>query len=105
MSCSSTRSSTLGVPAGGTTDDGVFTLERMECLAACGGAPCLQVNYRYVENVTTAAFDSLVADLRANRRAEEFPPHGTLSRVPPVPAARHPILPSTSQAHAARMRR
>jgi NADH-quinone oxidoreductase subunit E len=76
----------LGVPAGGTTDDGVFTLERMECLAACGGAPCLQVNYRYVENVTSASFDRLVADLRADRRTEEFPPHGTLSRVPlPVP--------------------
>jgi NADH-quinone oxidoreductase subunit E len=76
----------LGVVSGGTTDDGVITLERMECLAACAGAPCIQVNYRYVENVSPAAFDSLVSDLRANRRAEEFPPHGTLSRVPlPVP--------------------
>src|SRR3954467_774916 len=44
----------LGVRDGGTTDDGVFTLESMECLAACGGAPCLQVNYRYFEKVTPA---------------------------------------------------
>ena len=43
---------TLGIKAGSTTPDGLFTLEEVECLAACGGAPCLQVNYRYFENVT-----------------------------------------------------
>jgi NADH-quinone oxidoreductase subunit E len=82
---------TLGVPVGGTTDDGAFTLEGMECLAACGGAPCLQVNYRYAERVTPAAFDELVAALRAGRtpdmvQGDAVPPHGTLSRVtPPQP--------------------
>lgn len=83
---------TLGVKAGGTTPDGEFTLESMECLAACGGAPCLQVNYRYFENVTPEAFDHLVADLRAGRLADAIPPHGTLSRValpaPQTPADR-----------------
>src|ERR687894_1149040 len=32
----------LGVKAGGTTPDGVFTLEDVECIAACTDAPCLQ---------------------------------------------------------------
>ena len=53
----------------------------MECLAACGGAPCFQVNYRYFENVTDADFDRTIADLRAGRLDDVVPPHGTLSRV------------------------
>jgi NADH-quinone oxidoreductase E subunit len=79
----------LGIKAGSTTADGLFTIEEMQCLAACGGAPCLQVNYRYFENVTPDRFDAIVDDLRAGRAAEgqDIPPHGTLSRVTlPVPA-------------------
>ena len=71
----------LGIRAGGTTPDGAITLEQMECLAACGGAPCLQVNYRYFENVTNEDFDRLVAELRSGAHDEAIPPHGTLSRV------------------------
>ncbi|MGI9598235.1 MAG: NADH-quinone oxidoreductase subunit NuoE, partial [Acidimicrobiales bacterium] len=37
----------LGIKPGGTTEDGLFTLEDVECIAACTEAPCLQVNYRY----------------------------------------------------------
>jgi len=77
----------LGVRVGGTTPDGVFTLEQNECLAACGGAPCVQVNYRYFENVTPDALRRLIGDLRAGRLGQTVPPHGTLSRVsPPQPA-------------------
>ena len=72
---------TLGVHIGGTTDDGLFTLERAECQAACTEAPCLQVNYRYRFRVTPQDFDSLVDDLRAGRLADEIPPHGTLAVV------------------------
>ena len=43
----------LGIKAGGTTPDGLFTLEHAECQAACTEAPCLQVNYRYRYRVTT----------------------------------------------------
>jgi NADH-quinone oxidoreductase subunit E len=71
----------LGVHAGGTTDDGMFTLEDVECLAACTEAPCLQVNYRYRYRVTNDDFDRLVDDLRAGRLDAEVPPHGTLARV------------------------
>jgi NADH-quinone oxidoreductase subunit E len=72
---------TLGIRAGATTADGMFTLERMECLAACGGAPCFQANYRYFENVTHEEFDRTIADLRAGHLDDVVPPHGTLSRV------------------------
>jgi NADH-quinone oxidoreductase subunit E len=76
----------LGVKVGGTTDDGQFSLETMECIAACGGAPCVQVNYRYFERMTSEGFDCLVADLRAGRFDDDIPPHGTLGRVrPPQP--------------------
>ena len=71
----------LGVKAGGTTPDGLFTLEHAECQAACTEAPCLQVNYRHCHRVTTEAFDQLVDDLRNGRRAADIPPHGTLARV------------------------
>jgi NADH-quinone oxidoreductase subunit E len=71
----------LGVKLGGTTDDGMFTLERAECQAACTEAPCLQVNYRYRVRVTDADFDSLVDDLKAGRLNDEIPAHGTVARV------------------------
>ncbi len=38
---------TLGIRAGATTPDGLFTLEHAECQAACTEAPNLQVNYRH----------------------------------------------------------
>jgi NADH-quinone oxidoreductase subunit E len=72
---------TLGVKSGGTTEDGMFTVEDVECIAACTEAPCLQVNYRYKHRITHDEFDRLVADLRAGRLADEIPPHGVLARV------------------------
>jgi NADH-quinone oxidoreductase E subunit len=72
---------TLGCAVGGTSDDGLFTLEETECLADCNIAPCVQVNHRYVRTTTPEAFDSLVSELRAGKREDEIPPHGTLIRV------------------------
>jgi len=72
---------TLGIAPGGTTEDGLFTLEDAECLALCGNAPCLTVNWRFFGDVDPGAFDTLIDDLRAGRLADEVPPHGTLSRV------------------------
>ena len=67
--------------AGNTTADGLFTLEDVECIAACTEAPCLQVNYRYFTNVAPAELDQLVDDLRAGQMDEDIPPHGTLPRI------------------------
>jgi NADH-quinone oxidoreductase subunit E len=70
----------LGVKPGTTTEDGLFTVEDVECIAACTEAPCLQVNYRYFNRVTPDDFDQLIDDLRAGRRPE-IPAHGTLAKV------------------------
>jgi NADH-quinone oxidoreductase subunit E len=71
----------LGVAPGGTTTDGMFTLEDAECLALCGNAPCLTVNWRFFGDVDPAGFDQLVDRLAAGELDGEVPPHGTLSRV------------------------
>jgi NADH-quinone oxidoreductase subunit E len=71
----------LGIKAGATTPDGMFTLEDVECIAACTEAPCLQVNYRYFTNLTHEAADRLLDDLRSGRRQDEIPPHGTTTRI------------------------
>jgi NADH-quinone oxidoreductase subunit E len=71
---------TLGIKPGGTTDDGMFTLEDVECIAACTEAPCLQVNYRYEYRVETAQFDRLISDLRNGNRLD-IPNHGTLAQI------------------------
>ena len=41
-----------GVPHGETDADRLFSVEHVECLGACGGAPAVQVNYELVEGVT-----------------------------------------------------
>ena len=51
-------------------DDAEVHVEEVECLAACGGAPALQVNYEFHENVTPDAAEELVeAYKRGDRRA------------------------------------
>src|SRR5690606_32289665 len=70
----------LGIKSGSTTADGTFTLEDVECIAACTEAPCLQVNYRYFYKVTNDDADALLDDLKAGRRAHEVPKHGVLAR-------------------------
>lgn len=71
---------TLGIRSGGTTEDGLFTIEDVECIAACTEAPCLSVNYRYENRVTLDGFDGLVQDLRSGKR-NDIPAHGTLGEV------------------------
>jgi NADH-quinone oxidoreductase subunit E len=55
----------LGVPDGGTTEDGIFSLESAECLATCEGAPSLQVNYEDFYRVTPDDALGLVDKLAA----------------------------------------
>jgi NADH-quinone oxidoreductase subunit E len=51
-------------PHGGTTDDGLFTVEEVVCLAACDKAPCLQINLEYYENLTDEQIDEVIAGYR-----------------------------------------
>ena len=78
---------TLGSRAGGTTEDGMFTIEDVECIAACTEAPCIQVNYRFGMRLTTDDLDDIIAALRAGNTPEKLitanpgepiPSHGTL---------------------------
>jgi len=79
----------LGVRAGGTTQDGMFTLAHAECQAACTEAPTLQVNYRYRLRVTPADLDNLIDNLKAGKLNDEFPAHGVLAKVrQTIPAER-----------------
>jgi len=71
----------LGVRAGGTTSDGLFTLEDVECIAACTEAPALQVNYRYFHRQSHDDFDRLIAELRSGALDEVVPVHGVLQKV------------------------
>jgi NADH-quinone oxidoreductase subunit E len=70
----------LGIRPGQTTPDGLFTVEDVECIAACTEAPCLQVNYRYFHKITHDEFDRLIDELAAGTR-DDIPPHGTLAQV------------------------
>ena len=55
----------LGVPPGGTTDDGTVTLQRVECNAACDFAPVVMVNWEFFDDQTPESAARLVDDLRA----------------------------------------
>jgi len=56
--------------ADGRTDPGrLFTVEHVECVGACGGAPAVQVNYETVEGVTPDQARQLCRWLRAERPA------------------------------------
>jgi NADH-quinone oxidoreductase subunit E len=71
----------LGVRAGGTTADGMFTLEDVECIAACTEAPAVQVNYRYFHQLSAEDLTQLIAELRSGALDDVVPPHGTLGKV------------------------
>ena len=58
--------SRLGVGLNQTTDDGLFTIKEVECMAACIGAPMCQVNDRaYHENLTPESLVALIDTLAA----------------------------------------
>jgi NADH-quinone oxidoreductase E subunit len=62
----------LGIKAGETTDDDMFSIQEVECLGACGYAPMLQItNGVYVNNLTEEKVDDLVKGLK-NGKMPEF---------------------------------
>ena len=54
----------LGIKPGETTTDGLFTLSAVECLAACGTGPMMQINDDYYEQLTEEKVDRILADLK-----------------------------------------
>ena len=54
----------LGVKNKGTTPDGMFTLEEVECIGACSWAPAIQVNYDFHENLTPEKMDRILDEYK-----------------------------------------
>lgn len=61
----------LGVEEGGTTEDGLFTVEHVMCLAACDKAPLLQCNFHYMENLDMEKMKAFVAAKRAEAQNDD----------------------------------
>ena len=54
----------LGIKLGESTTDGkIFLKQEEECIAACCGAPAMQVNHKYYENLTTEMVDEILDGL------------------------------------------
>jgi len=91
-----------GTPDGEASDDGLFSVEHVECLGACGGAPAVQVNYELIEGVEpekavglcnwlrTARPDVIGGDemqsLFGGQRSFDWGPIDTEGAIAPVPA-------------------
>ena len=59
----------LNIKPGETTEDGMFTLKKVECLGACGYAPMMQLGKFYQEHLTKAKVDQIIEDCRAGKIA------------------------------------
>ena len=54
----------LGIGHKGTTPDGLFSLEEVECIGACSWAPAAQVNYDFHENLTPGKMDKVLDEYK-----------------------------------------
>jgi NADH-quinone oxidoreductase subunit E len=61
----------LGVEDGGTTEDGLFTVEQVMCLAACDKPPMLQCNFHYMENLNIEKMRAWIAEKRAEAQGKK----------------------------------
>lgn len=63
-------SAKLGIEPDQTTPDGAFTLERIECNAACDFAPVMMVNWEFMDNMTPQKAEQLLDDLAAGKNVQ-----------------------------------
>lgn len=54
----------LGIHVGETTEDGKFTVTRVECLGSCGTAPMMQIGFDYHEDLTIEKVDQILDSLK-----------------------------------------
>lgn len=84
----------LGIATGGTTADGMFTLNEVECLGACVNAPMMKIGDRYYEDLDPETTERLLMALKAGKPVTPGPQSGrkasepapgltTLTEVPP----------------------
>ena len=62
----------LGIKAGETTKDGMFTIKMVECLGSCGSAPMLQCGASYHENLTLEKVDGLIEEYRTAGKQRSY---------------------------------
>jgi NADH-quinone oxidoreductase subunit E len=55
----------LGVNVGETTEDGLFTIQRVMCIAACDRAPVAQIDLEYYEHLDPDKFDAVLEKLKS----------------------------------------
>jgi NADH-quinone oxidoreductase subunit E len=67
-----------GISCGGTTEDGFVSLEEVECLCACDGAPVVSVNYENYERIDAEQMAGIVRALRDG----DDPPAGARGETP-----------------------
>lgn len=61
----------LGIKEGETTPDGLFTLKKAECLAACANAPMMRVDNEYYEDLTIQKIDAVLDQLTREARKDD----------------------------------
>lgn len=57
----------IGIGPGGKTEDGLFSLELVECLGSCGTAPVMRMDEHYFENLTEEKLDRIIQACREGR--------------------------------------
>jgi NADH:ubiquinone oxidoreductase subunit E len=54
----------LGIQDGETSRDGLFSLEVLSCIGACGQAPVISINGKYYDRLTKEKFKSVLQNCR-----------------------------------------
>ncbi len=63
----------LGIGNKQVTQDGIISIEEVECIGACTGAPAVQVNYDFHENLNPSRLDKLLQQLLHQQRPQPVP--------------------------------
>ena len=63
----------LGLEIGEITEDGVFSLGRVECLGACVNAPVIKINENYYEDLDFESLNKLLDSLKMNKKVKIGP--------------------------------
>lgn len=65
----------LNIKDGETSSDGMFTLKTVECLAACGNAPVIQIGLDYHENLSIEKVDELIETFSKEQKISSTNPY------------------------------
>ena len=63
----------FGLEIDGITDDGLFSLGRVECLGACVNAPVVKINENYYEDLDSESLNKILDSLKMNKKVKIGP--------------------------------